>query len=183
MSRRPRIVLGRRSTIAPLVACALAVGCSHSEPAWPARNYSGVYTVQARTTSSSCPTPVFAPGDTLVFTLVQTPQNRVRVDIPPVASVAGQFTGDALEAYGAVGAGPEGAPHAGGEAQRPASTGAAGAGPDSIRYRLALNFRGHGFEGTYRVEQPALAQGVAACSQVFDVTGMEVPGGLTLPGC
>ncbi|HEY7462524.1 MAG TPA: hypothetical protein VIC59_11715 [Gemmatimonadota bacterium] len=168
--------------MASLVACALAVACSRSEPAWPARNYSGVYTVQALSTSSSCPAPVFAPGDTLVFTLVQTAQNHARVDIPPVASVAGRFTGDALEGYGAVAAGPEGTPPPAGAAHPPASTAAAGTGPDSIRYRLALQFRGHGFEGTYRVEQPALGQGVAACSQVFDVAGTEVPGGLTLPG-
>jgi hypothetical protein len=172
----------RRTCLAALALATLACGCSSPErPAWPARNYSGVYRVHASVESNTCPTPVFASGDSLTFTLLQTAQNAARVDIPPVVSVAGDFTGDRLEAYAAIAARQPGAsenaasaaPGAKADSAAGRADSAVGGAGDSIRYRLRLDFEGKGLHGTYRVEQPALPAGVKACIQVFRVDGAE----------
>jgi hypothetical protein len=163
----------------PVALLILLGGCSRSDrPQWPARNYSGAYAVTARVVSNDCPTPVFAPGDTLVFALLQSKQNGARVDIAPVASLAGDFQGDHLDAYAAVSATPTGAAPAASAAAGSAGEGAEKTASDSVRYRLALDFEGHAFKGTYRVEQPALGMGAEACKQAFDVRGTERPSGL-----
>jgi hypothetical protein len=96
-----------RIALAPIAVLLLLGGCSRSDrPDWPARNYSGTYAVTARVTANDCPTPVFAPDDTLAFALLQSRRNQARVDIAPVASLAGDFRGDRLEAYAAVSARP-----------------------------------------------------------------------------
>jgi hypothetical protein len=163
---------GPRFTLLPLASLlAFALGCSRPEEAgWPSRNYSGEYSVRAKAGSSSCPQPVFTEGDRLTFRLVQTAENEARMDIPPIVSVSGRFTGDRLKAYGAV--------DASAVLSRADSSGAAASGADSIRYRLRLDFRDGGFEGTYRVEQPALGAGAKACSQEFEVRGASA----TQPG-
>ena len=173
---------GARILLAPISALVLLGGCSRSDrPDWPARNYSGAYTVTARVASNDCPTPVFAPGDTLVFALLQSRLNGAQVDIAPVASLVGDFRGDRLEAHAAVSAKPmeaaaPGSAPSAASSRAQASDGTGAPGPaDSIRYRLTLDFEGHAFKGIYRVEQPALESGVEACTQVFDVEGTEAP--------
>ncbi len=165
------------------IAALVVGGCSRSdEPVWPARNYSGAYAVRTRVTSNDCGAPVFAPGDTLVFAFLQSRENKAQVDISPVASLVGDFRGDRLEAYAAVSASPAGSAPRGGSASPDSasrtgakdSAGAPGAA-DSIRYRLTLDFEGHAFKGSYRVEQPPLGLGVKACKQAFDVEGSEIP--------
>jgi hypothetical protein len=163
-----------RSLVSSLAFLVLVGGCSRAdERVWPSRNYSGVYTVSARASANTCPAPLFTPRDTLVFTLLQSEQNQGRVDIAPVASVVGDFRGDRLEAYAAVSVKPTGEAGASAPADSVLEPGPA----DSIRYRLTLDFEGNAFKGSYRVEQPALAAGVKACEQVFEVKGTEEPPG------
>lgn len=185
MRRFPSVLL-----VAFLPGFLSMAGCSRPEEArWPTRNYSGVYSVRARVDSNTCGTEVFSPGDTLRFTLIQYPDNRARMDIPPVVSVPGSFRGDRLEAYATVPGAQEAAASAetlsgaadtstGGadaEGRRDADTPRASeaSGADSLHYRLKLDFEGTGFSGTYSVEQPPIGSKIQACRQEFQVEGSQ----------
>ncbi|MBA2565662.1 MAG: hypothetical protein H0V09_09610 [Gemmatimonadetes bacterium] len=158
-----------RPALFALPLAALLAACSEpeSEPAsrWPARNYSGSYAVRAKAASNECPAAIFAAGDTVEFRVLQEHDNRATVVIQPVISLSGVFQGDRLQARAAV---VNTALAAANAAPGKDST---ALGVDSLRYTLDLRFEGEVFEGTYRVDQPALGGGFAACSQTFDVEG------------
>jgi hypothetical protein len=170
-----------RALSLPAACSALAVACSE-EPGgrWPERNYSGLYAASARAVADDCEMPVFAPADTLQLMLVHAPDNRARVRLSPVIGLAGAFQGDRLEAYAAVPvpvapATPTAAPE-----RSPRATRSGVPSPDSLRYRLRLDFAGRSFRGEYRVEQPPMLDRLRACSQRFELVGEELarpPGG------
>ena len=174
-------------------ACLLSGACAGEEDRqWPARNYSGTFAVRAVGARNDCAMPPFARGDTVLLEVRQDYRNHVGVRLSPVVSMTGSFRGDHLTARAAVlsPAMPDAVAADSGVARAPGATaqdGIAGSSEragesrdapaaDSLRYALELDFDGESVEGEYRVEQPALGEGVPACSQTFRFEGVQVAG-------
>jgi hypothetical protein len=165
-----------RSLSSFVPALALSAGmlwsCSKTEEPdgirWPTRNYGGIYAVRVGVSADDCQTPGFTERDSLVVTLVHSPDNQARFEVSPVVSLSGTFEGDRLYSGAAVAHPGAAAAEAAGELERLASL-------DSIRYRLEADFEGQEFEAKYEVEQPGFS-GVKACRQVYDLKGARVAG-------
>jgi len=168
----------------PLVtACVLLVGAACGAPhdeaqdaAFPTRDWSGSYALEATESSTDCAGAEAPPPLTdAVLDVRQSPDNAALVRIPPLVEMEGQFDGDRLEAEGSIRQ----------PIALPESIAARAAPEDSldtIGYTVEVEFVEDGLEGRYAVRAPDLnalsaGSGAGRCGYVYEVRGRALIGG------
>lgn len=164
----------RTLTFTFAVALFLAVCGTGDEPegTYPSRNWSGRYGSRMVDSATDCSGEEEAPPlGGFFLELDHHPNNRATLRFNPLVGLTGEFQGDHLEAMGTVVAGfdPPG----------PAAGGTTGDSLDTTTYTLQADFRGVGFEGTYRIRTAdvravAAGEGQRLCTHRYEISGQSL---------
>jgi hypothetical protein len=163
------------------VCAALLAACGSpddgaDEAAFPTRDWSGPYALEAVVSSTDCAGAEAPPPLTDAFLDVrQAPDNTAVVRVPPLVEMQGRFDGDRLEAYGSISQ----------PISLPASIASRAAPQDSldtIGYAVETEFAEGGLEGRYVIRAPDLnalsaGSGAGRCEYVYEVRGRPLIGG------
>ena len=165
-----------------LTACGfLAVACGApedgaDEAAFPSRDWSGPYAIEAVESSTDCAGAEAPPPLTdAVLDVQQSADNAAVVRIPPLVEMQGRFDGDRLEAGGSINQ----------PISLPESIAGRAAPEDSldpIGYALEAEFAEDGLTGRYAIRAPDLnalsaGSGAGRCGYVYELRGRPLIGG------
>lgn len=144
-----------------------------ADAAFPTRDWSGAYSLEALESTTDCRGPEGPPPlDDLALHVRQALDNEVTVEIGPLVMLTGRLEGDELEAGGVIFQ----------SISLPDSLTARVTEADSletIAYRLEAAFAGDSFRGRYVIRAPdlvALARGGDArrCAYEYEVRGVPL---------
>jgi hypothetical protein len=153
----------------------LAVACGSSdegadEAAFPSRDWSGPYALEAVESTTDCAGAEAPPPLTdAVLDVRQSPDNAAVAGIPPLVEMQGIFDGDRLTAAGAIRQ----------PISLPESIAGRAAPEDSLEtigYALDVAFEEQGLTGRYAIRAPDLnalsaGSGAGRCEYVYEVRG------------
>lgn len=160
-----------------VTACAfsLATACGSpeddaEETAFPSRDWSGSYALEAVESSTDCAGAEAPPPLTdAELDVHQSPDNAAAVRIPPLVEMHGRFHGDRLEAGGTISQ-PISLPDSIAGRAAPEDS------LDTIGYALEAEFEAEGLTGRYAIRAPDLnalsaGSGAGRCEYVYEVRG------------
>jgi len=166
-----------------MTACVVSLGVacrgpddSPEEAAFPSRDWSGPYALEAVVSSTDCAGAEAPPPLTdAVLDVRQASDNTAVVRVPPLVEMQGRFDGDRLEANGSISQ----------PISLPASIASRAAPEDSldtIGYAVETEFDEGGLEGRYVIRAPDLnalstGSGAGRCEYVYEVRGRPLIGG------